>query len=658
MIYIIVILLFSFSAFGQYDYWPEVLTTPEEVEQQDSNHMEINLKQNIDEYIYETDNSFSLLKNDSLREVKQFLNYKLADDNNLGRQNHYLDVAGSFSRKKFPFSFSSLGFEWIPTATFYRLQGPPNRSSSGVGSIRVGPSIGLLYQNLPFRISGGGVVDVWQDNMSYKPKWDEAVASNGDPGFYTALTVGNNNRPLFEGIPFYSEGKVFGRYMNSARNEKITNGEINALFLQDIPFGDTLFLYAADTLSKGREGSLSGVQSGSIQLESTPNKTHNSLQASIGIKNINTKLLTPSLLYQLSLSSVTFPPGEDVRFNERFIKHSVALMARNNRPDLFVYRGGIQFEFEDEDWVFNHEFKKKYEDTLLGNVLRDSLKMNTNDFKGFRAGMYHHFNKKLDNNMEFTYTFNIDRYKVTYPFYFIKTSESQKNDITELNNDKDEAFARHVFEVTLFSLPRIKLDLLADYSKNDRVNLKKERSYNNFTERVYRFESTLFINPDSSKGFTETFGAFSRMSEYHYPEFHDKGPPLFRQYYSQLRGWISFKEKIKIEAIWNDIATVNGLVDFNHILRPELRYKESSLDLNFSNSFPNHFITQTGCLFRYIKYYTNIYNDIRIDKSLWPYIGIKAFIFNKLMFNARLERYINPEKDDFWKGLSTLNWVF
>ncbi len=655
------VLILSFSVIGQMDFWPEVLYIPFSEGQRDSNHLEINLDQKIDEYIYKIDNFFSLLKNDSLKEVKQYINYKLDDDNNLGRQNHYLDLAGAFTRKKFPFSFSSFGFEWIPTATYYRLQdrnGDNNSSSSGVGSIRLGPSIGLLYQNLPIRISGGGALDVWQDILSYKPKWDEVVASNSDPGFYGALTVGNNTQQIIKGIPFYAEGKIFGRYMNSVKNEKITNGMINALFVQDVPFGDSLFLYAADTLSKGREGSFTGLQYGSPQLTSTPNKTHNSLQASIGVKNINTKLFTPSLLYQWSLSSETFPQGQENLFNERFMKHTIALMAHNKGTDFIIYRCGIKFSFENEDWLYKHDFDNVFDTSITRLPLKDSLEMNINDFKGFEAGMYHFFNKKLKNNMEFTYSFTINRYKVTYPYFFVIEKDSEKDDTTEINEDKDEAYSRHLFNVTLFSLPRLKLDILADYSKNDDVKLKKEKSSGNFTERVYRFESTFYLNTDSSNGLSETFGAFSRMSEYHYPEFYPEGPPLFRQYYSRLRGWFHIGEKMAVEAIWNDIATVNGLVDSTNTLRPELRYKESSLDLKFSYSFPNNLIMQSGCFFRYIKYYTNVYNDIEIDKSLWPYIELKACLFNRLLLHARLERYINPVRDDFWKGLSTLNWMF
>ncbi len=645
------------------DYWPEVLHVPVNGESRDSNSTEINLEQNLDDFIYKTNNSFSLVKSDSVKEVKQYCLYWLDDDNISETQNHYIDLAGSFTRKKFPFAFSSLGFEWIPTAIFNRRPDRENGdgditeyNSSGVGSLRLGPSIGIRYQNLPIRISGGGAVDVWQDNFPYSPGWSDVVESKGDPGFYGALTAGNNKRQLIEGIPFYAEGSIFGRYMKSAVNEKITNGEINALFFRDVSFADTFFLYAADTLSKGRTNKN---QFGSAQFKSIPNRTQNSLQATFGINKMQSPFLVPSLHYRLSLASVTYPHSNDKnfqdRFNNKYVTHTVAVTAQNRRKDILVYDGGILFSCEDDDWVYKKEFKN-IEVAKGDSILEDSLRENNNDFKGLYVQMYHRLNKKFTNNMEFNYTFDVNRYKVTYPNFFINTSA---NDTIINGNDKDEMNFTHTLNFILLSFPRIRLGIAGEYAKSDKVFLKKMSSSGSYIERGYRVESSLHINPDSTNGLVETFGGFARMGEYYFPEFQQTGPDLFRQYYSRLKGSLTLFNNLLLEGIWNEISTLDGeYVDSTNRVNPVLRYKESSVELNCSYRFPNNFIVQTGSLFRYIYYYYNSFSDSRVKKVMMPYLDIKAFLFNRLFIHARIERYIDPGRDDFWKAVSSLNLVF
>ena len=335
------IILCIATASAQTEYWPEVLQAPITEEPGDSNVVDITAKQNLRVDIYKTNNSILVNRNDSIKRLEQKVSYDLSDDNSLGLQNHYLDLSGLFLRKKFPFRFSSLGLEWVPTAAFNRRHDTDNglNRSNGIGSMRLGPVIRFDYMNMPIHLSGGGAVDLWNPELPFDPGYQDVKEAKGDPGFYGSVRMGDNRKPLIEGIPFFAEGSIFGRYMNSANNAKITNGEINALFYNDVTFADAFFLYFADTLSKGRTAFLSEQAGGAARYSSTPSRTNNSLQATCGLKNIGGFFLEPSLAYTLALSSVSYPTFEEIVGDERLLTHTISLMGQNDNARFMNYRG-------------------------------------------------------------------------------------------------------------------------------------------------------------------------------------------------------------------------------------------------------------------------------------------------------------------------------
>lgn len=657
------IVISVFAVFGQTDFWPEVLTAPLTEEPADSNKVEIMAVQDLRMDIYQTNNSISLLRNDSLKEVEQICHYELFNDHNLGIQNHYLDLSGSISRKNFPFKFSSLGMEWVPNAVLNRRK----NSSNAIGSMRIGPTIGIDYLNMPIRLSGGGAVDVWHNELPHEPGFDDLTEAEEDPGFYGGISVGDNRKPLIERIPFYAEGSIFGRYMKSGNNSKITNGEVNALFYRDVVFADTFFIYCADTLLIGRTAFLSEQEGGSAKYSSTPDRTNNSLQATCGLKDIGTFFLKPSVTYRWRLFSVTYPLYEEIIGDERLISHTIAFMIKNEASRIINYNGGISFAFENEDWLF-----KDFKDTLPIEATednKDSLVENLKDYEGFYAQMYHTIGKRFKNNFEFVYSFDINRYRKIYPNFY-----TVGRDTTRTNNDKDNVDHTHSLDVTLFSSPRMKLAVFGEYTRNETVYLRKERSARNKTGRIYRLETSLYINPEDSTGLKETIGAFAKNEEYHFPEFNNDPPQLLRKFYSKLYGGWEINDHLMFEGSWNEIYSDDGYWseseyrntkdsnDDNSYYAIESKSVESSIELIGSYQFFNNFTVRIGSLFQYIYYREWDYNEEKYNKHniyyLIPFIEMNAQLFDRAFVNARIERYMDPNADDYWEAVSLINVIF
>lgn len=656
-LFLIIICIFTASA--QTEYWPGVLQAPIPEEPGDSNVVDITAKQNLRVDIYRTNNSIHINRNDSLKRFEQKVSYDLSDDNSLGLQNHYLDLSGLFLRKKFPFRYSSIGLEWVPTAAFNRR---PNtfkkinndsievHNGSGIGSMRLGPVISIDYLNMPIYLSGGGAADLWHPELPFEPGYHDVKESKGDPGFYGSLRMGDNRKPLIEGIPFFAEGSMFGRYMNSDNNAKITNGEINALFFNDVTFADTFFLYFADTLSKGRTAFLSEQAGGAARYSSTPSRTNNSLQATCGLKNIGGFFLEPSFAYTLTLSSVSYPTFEEIVGDERLLTHTISLMAHNDNAKFMNYRGGISFALEDEDWLYKDELSTKATEDN-----KDSLVKNLQDYERYNLSMFHTVERQFANTFGLNYSFIMRGDKKIYPNFYTTSYDTVP---IRYVYDKDNVDLNHLINVTLFSLPRIRVATLFDYFKNKIVYLRKEKSALNKTERTYRIEVTCNINPDSGTGLDGTFGAFAKTEEYHFPEYQDDDYPMSRRLYSRIKGRLGINDRMRFEGIWSEMYLDDGnYVDSLDTLFLQSQTLESSLELISSYRFPNNFMLRMGSLFRYI------YRDwdfIWKDRMYYmtPFMEMRAIVSNRIFVNARIERYMDPDADDHWEAFSLFNIMF
>jgi len=365
------------------------------------------------------------------------------------------------------------------------------------------------------------------------------------------------------------------------------------------------------------------------------------------------------------MSSLTYPAHESILGDQRIISHTIACIGQNEEGRIFNYSGGISFSFIDDNWMFRNKFPLVVTDDMIlsDNLLLDSLNKNLKDNDGFLARMYHTIGKQFKNSFGFLYSFDISRYRETYPSFYIDND----NDTSHSDYDKDNVKLQHSLKLTLFSTPRLTMTTLTEYSRNEIVYLRKEMSATNKTERVYRIETSLHTTTDSAKSenkLSETIGVFVKNEEDHFPEFQGDGPPWLRKLYSKFEGMYGIGKKASLECLWNETYTDDGywhtLEDYYAI---ETYSLETRVELAALYRFPNNFLVRAGNLLEYIyywdyNYYEKKYNNTSYLLYLMPFVEIHAFLFNRVYLQARIERYIDPVADDFWEAKSTLNLVF
>ena len=662
------ILFFISYIFAQIPYWPYILNTPVPFVISDSNFTEIELNQNLKEGFYSTENLFILAKNDSMNKFEQTIKFELHDDHSLAFEDYNLNLSGSIVKKKYPFHFTSIGLDWSPMAVLNR-----NNKSSGISSIRFGPNIHLFYLDMPMYFGCGGAINLWNYDMDSIPGWKDLKNIKNDVGFYGNIHIGNNKKPLIQGIPVYAEGNIFGQYMQSENKSKFTSGKIDILFINDITFADTLFIYLADTLTKGRTA---------LKNTSTPNRTNNSIQASIGVKNITDFNFKPSLSYTWSLSSITFPPYENILGDEQLIKNTFIGNIHNDNSKFIDYTGAISLTFEKDDFLFRNKFP---DTTSNNNPLKDSLTINLLDYYGFLAKMYHSIEKKFKKSIGFFYSFKIDRYKIIYPNFYILNAEEKKayrSADTEIREygDKDNVFFKHILDLTLISTPKILFTAYSEFSRNKSVFLRKEKSFLNKNLRIIRMETSIAINPDKPTSMKETLGIRVKVEEFHFPKFDKVNFPTHsRKFYSKFLSTWEINDFLVFEGSWDEIyfdegyrypqwkyENTNNIVEKVDAYGPYYISIESSLKLKLSLTLFNKIILEAGSLFRYIHYYNWNYNQSRRfsrykpseNYNLLPFFEMKAYIFNNLSLQCRFQRYIDSDINSYSEANSFLSARF
>ncbi len=647
---LILLPLLIVSLFGQIDYWPEEFRTPSKIVSEEASGTTIFSKQQFSMGTYTFDNLYHLLFHDSLKRVEQSCKFTMANDHNLNLQNYVLNLEGSYLRKKYPFDISSLGIEWTPAA--YLNRNKPLERGSSIGSLFLGPVLALEYMNMPIRLSGGGAVDVWPDSLPYSLAKARLSSFNSDNGFYGKVNVGDNRRPLLESVPFYAQGSIFGKYMSEAGNSKVTSGEINALFVQDVPIGDTLFIYCADTLTKGRTAFFNEYGANIFQFTNLPNKTINSFQAAIGIKNIDLLFFKPSFMYKFDLSTIKYLPSSGVLGDLSVKRNIFSTAAQHTIGTNIDYKGGFSIILEEEDHLFKSKLPTRVVD---GSADNDSLKINSNDFTGYISNMFHFVNITLPNDMKCKYHFTINKHHKSFPNYY-----SISNKIYG-GNDNDRVNFKHLLEFQLISSSNFSSTVVGEYIGDMNIYLKKENSANNRRDWIYHVAMNFFFNSDGTLPLKESIGVIARTARFDFPEFKEgQLPPMSRNLYSRLSGEWHLNEVWNLEGYLNGIYRDDGFVDWQSNL---YNISDRKIEVNGEGKI-NRMITETFVV-RFGSLAQILYNldyDFKTKSKyrivLFPFVEMTAQVFNKLQLDTSIRYSKVKNGEDHWEAYSFLTMNF
>lgn len=640
--------------------WPDLLSVPAVESRPDSSRLALSSAQESYLNSYESSNSLSIRRNDSLRSLEQGCDYGVSGDRGLDLWHHHIEFPGAFTRQ-LPFSwFHEAGMEWAPSVVVNRkrsVDNPDSTAGNAMISLRTGPTASFRYLDLPVLVGMGGAFDGWHDGLCRDLGRTHLSRLHTDPGFYGILNVGDDGRRLARNVPLYAGGAIRGTYMDSS---KITNGRISGLFAHELPFSDTIFVFCADTLLVGRAGFLSGGAGSSAQYTTTRDQTHNSLQAAVGIRDIGEFFLRPSVWYGFRLISTSYDPLEGLLIlnDERFTRHTVSCIVDNGDQGFVEYSGGVQFDFDYEDRLYNARLPRK----LTGSN-EDSLRQNLNDYRGFGARMEHTVSKHFGDDVGLDYLFEVRRYEETYPNYYLdEFNDTVRN---QYNDDRDKVNLRHRFDVALFSSRSFSVTGHGELVKSILSFQRSASSARNSTSRTYKLETDFSWSMIGGRWvLDETVGAVAKADEYHYPEYAGRFPPYSRRFYSKLEATWRISERWRLEGSWDEVYWDQGYWDGREYRSPtsadttspdhyaiESKSLDTSVRLAWVCSVPGFLEIEVGSSFRDMFYrqwnpVESRYKVPLFDMGyiLRPYVEADLYLWKRTALQAEVRPYLSVRR--------------
>ncbi|MBD3314322.1 MAG: hypothetical protein GF344_00920, partial [Chitinivibrionales bacterium] len=271
--------------FARVDTWPDFFKAPSVEVSDDSSTFDVDIRQTVLENTFESHDRITVRYNDSLQAAEQVVGYELVNDHVLGTTDQHLDLSGNYSRHGRRWSASSIGFEWSPSFLLHTRD-----SGNGfLGTIDMGPIFGVSALGVPIDFRGGVTGRKWSDTLprDVSTEWLDMMPS--DLGFYGGLEVGDGGARVGT-LPLYLGGSGYARLIERTSRLSVGNGQV--LFMHDIPSGDSVFAYLADTLAWGHERFFERGTYVSI-----PERLAHSVRMAAAIKGKNERTIAPAFVY-------------------------------------------------------------------------------------------------------------------------------------------------------------------------------------------------------------------------------------------------------------------------------------------------------------------------------------------------------------------------
>lgn len=544
--------------------WPLELTKPVVTPKEEEVPV-LTLEQTNGRSTYNTDNLIFLIKEDSLKRLTQKVEYSFYDDFPLQKKQHYLNLEGEFLKKQFPFKFMRLGLDWAPSFSIDKH----SLGGIAVGSFKLGPVMEISYNTLPIRVFGGGALDLWHDSLSAKFHKTDIDGLNADGGGYVGATIGDNEKELFPGIPFFAEGEIYGTYMS---NSNITSGLINGLFIKDLNVKNQLSIYAADTLSKGRLANYTSGNFGTVDYTSSYDRTSNDFRGMVGFRRLSGFLLQPAILYSLDISTMNYPYSNKALDEYREISNKATIFLENSKRKIVGYNGWMSFRAVDYDVLYQSKLSSSGEtgpnDYKDPNEKYDSLVANEDDMEGRYVNLFNRFFINLFNRGDLIYSMDLERYKKIYPnvYTYYDTRETTINNRDEIKYKHDIDFHWNFNKNLLWGVG-------FNYRKDMTIYYNPARSASNTINREYKLETTLTYESDRGSFIKEHLGALNDQQEF--PDYVEEflkeefyagndlswRPENSRKLYSRLDMKLVLKPWISLSGSWYETFFDNGYWD-------------------------------------------------------------------------------------------------
>jgi len=645
------------SAYGQANVWPQQLMLPPAIDSSavpDTHSVFFSSQQSLYIQTLKNHDSLSLIRNDSLYDIWQTAVYDLKNENTAAAtsRTQYFDMSGSIL-KKYPGTALALGFDWTPSM----LLNMQKSVQSVLGSIDIGPVIQYKAYNMPLRLRGGISALSWSDSLPLRLL---NARINNSVGGYAGFELGDFSKPL-SFMPLYINAQGYGR---TNANAGLISGIGTALYTTTLTTGDTLFALITDSLINGNNTNLGQNLDGKSRYSNIDRRFEHSYMYSGGLKAKERFFLQPGFVYSFEQYSLKNYSQNNALSDKQNTDRMVQFMLNSSPEHAIVYSGGLRVDWEHEDWLYGKKLGISVDSLNI-----DSLRVNLNDFTGYKASTSHSVTINAGHGRMLSYSFDITRYAKTYGNFYLSNGDTVRN-----NNDNDWIIQHHQLELVPFSSPVWKTMLTGEYSENLRYNLRAEKSAYNYIDYMYRLSSTTTFTPGTKFQFEETAIAEVNKTEYSFPVERirlniDNTPPAYsRKFTSRLTALWKPSKSLSLKAEWGErywdngywldkiyldtlVYTNDSLINaFSPYYAVQQKSWDHSLTLAVTLTLAKYLQLEIGSPIEGIAYsvYKNNGYTTSLSYTISPYMLLQSKLNSIFNIQCRLKRYIYTKADDYW----------
>jgi hypothetical protein len=574
-------------------------------------------------------------------------------------RNEYMDMSGSVVKKGVIYKGISLGLDWTPVA----ILNSSATKKAFLGSLDIGPVVGMNYFNVPLKLRTGFAAKKWNDSLSINGLSLNEFKNgslNSDNGYYGAFEMGNFNSVL-PFMPIHASVNGYGRNMGTSKS---IAGVGSFLYAGGLVSGDSVLLSYNDSLVNGRDASLSEAGDGKSRYIQNSRRVERSYTMSGSLKGKRRFFLAPDIAYSYSGYSMALPSSSTLTSDRSHRDNALTMALASDSLPHINYSGSLRIDWEKEEKLGG----KNIDMVMNGDSLHnDSMLVKIHDYNGYRAKMAHAVSMYSRKGMGFKYIFEISRYSQTYPLQYTDENDSVIRD----HSDNDWIVQNHQIDATVFACKKVKIITSGEYTSNLRFYLDSTRSVNNVTDHSYKTGVSVFFDPVADVSIEENSFAEAKKTDFEYPELQAENqnyPPYSRRFTSRLGLNWNCSSKLTLRCDWNEIYSDQGYwydseyssdttdtvsVNVKKYYAIVTKTWEHDITASAKYSFGNNLMLEAGSTLKNIyetdyknKKYTP--NDDMIKYIVIPYINVCSAMNEHLKVNFKLRRYIDTIADDYW----------
>lgn len=579
----------SFPVLPQSNYWPPMFAVPEnEPPQDDSSYL--NLSDQFSYYeILTNRNTINFQRTGNNHQLTQLSDFIFTYYNNETKIQSY-DFSGKLLWPGYPFPADSFGIEWTPVAS-YKIR---EKSSSFHSMVDVGPVLKTNFKGIPVETRAGIAAYGWNDNIRGGLLGTDWEGYDSDPGYFCGVRLGDPSRPVGN-LPLFINLQGIGKQI---RNNGLGLIMGSVLYRNTLSSGDSIFIYAGDSLLNGKDVYLR-TNLGSGVYQSSPWRIRHSLTASGGVRAAPRFGFAPAMYYLYGLNTVDYPKEPKSLNNLKNTSHTLNFQLSSLDYYFFDYIGGIEFTWGDLDKIY-----KNGNSSALLNA--EELSAQINDYRYDKAFTDHELTIRLPENLSIDYELHAS--KDSRKYRVLKTILAKDGD-TSNQDESDLIRIMHRAAFNADSLSYFSLSAWGEYARTYLYYFREMNSGNSKSKDEYRVGMDAAFEKGSIR-FDERLFAESEITDFKFKHVHKNDPPpLTRKFSSTLSGCWKINQKLLTQISWNQIYYDNGewygaayfdadsieRVDYYAIKKKNndysilalLRINLSIIDLTMASSFSN-----------------------------------------------------------------------